>query len=350
MTTGTNSNKPIAKVSFDLPFLLPIKDGQYDLQMPSYTTTLVTQTKEQAHIDPRIGIEQVMNFDLIRDRYGKLRYTSLQVTLPAQPVVEREVRKQIAQKTLQPNDPVLTLHVEVADLLSNYSKAAFEEALAVANYLIAVLREMTGHFYIRPLSTADVYYASLAWFSNDELLGGTEYLGFGRGITIRPPDPSPATEQQLRQRLEVYRPPSLHRQLVMNARDYLDTGNHRMAVIECRTCLEIIVDRVLETHFTSQGSPVEAARKLLEVPNKKEVRTLKDVLEKAWINNKLKKGLKHAIGKGLDEDPDLWEKWLKVKSDREKAVHRAGDIREIDATESIDVLDRIIAFISDASP
>jgi len=350
MATGTNSSKPTVEVSFDLPFRLPIRDGPYYLQMPSYTTTLVTQTKKHAQIDTRIPIEQATNVDLIRDRYGKLRYTSLQVPLPLQPVVERDVRKQIAQKSLQTDDPLLTLQIKVEDLTSNYSKPAFEEALVVANYFITVLREITGHFYIRPLSTADVYHASIVWFSNDQPLCGTEYLAFGKGIAIRPPDPSPATEHQIRQRLEVYSPPSLYRQLTLNALDYLDTANYRMAVIECRTCLEIIVDQILETHFTTHGSPVEVVRRLLKAHNKKVVQTLRDVLEYASMNNKLKQGLKHAIGKGLDEDPDLWEKWLKFKSDREKAVHRAGDIRHTDAAESIDVLDRIIAFISRPSP
>jgi len=70
-----------------------------------------------------------------------------------------------------------------------------------------------------------------------------------------------------------------------------------------------------------------------------------DVLEKASIYNKLTKGLKHVLGKGLDEDVDLWRKWLKAKRNREGAVHKAEDVSEADANNAIDTLSQIFDFI-----
>ena len=154
----------------------------------------------------------------------------------------------------------------------------------------------------------------------------------------------PATNQQFRQRLKVYNLPSLYAELVMNARDYLDLENYRMAVIESRTCIEVIVDQLLEVHFTKQGTNVETACELLNV-NKKGVQAIENVLEKAWINNKLTEGLKKVLGKSLAEDVDLWKRWLRAKSNREKAVHKAVDVSEADAKDAIDTLSQILDFI-----
>jgi predicted transcriptional regulator len=131
----------------------------------------------------------------------------------------------------------------------------------------------------------------------------------------------------------------------MNARDYLDLRNYRMAVIESRTCIEVVIDQILETEFARRGTDIEEVKKILGVNNKKDVQIIEDVLENAWINNKLKKGLKYVLGQGLNEDIDLWQKWLKAKKNREKAVHKAIDISEADAENAVDTLSQIFDFI-----
>lgn len=345
MSKEINSNNLIAKVSFDLPFSLYIKDGSYEIQMPSYVVAIATRRRKQEHIDTRLGIKEATDVELLRDRHGRLYYTSVEVSLPGQIAVEREIRRQIKGKRIKPEEDVVRICIDTADLISSYSEAALKEAIAIANHFVAVYREVTRAFYIRTFSRSEIYRATINWFSGDELLGGVEYGAFGKGVTLNPVGLLEATDQQFRQRLKVYGPTRLYVELYMNAKDYLDLGNYRMAVIESRTCLEVIVDQLLQTYFTEEENDIEAARNLLDV-SKKRVRTIGDVLEQAKINKKLTKGLKKVLGRGLDDNVDLWRRWRKVKENREKAVHRGGDISETDAKESVDVLSEIIGFVS----
>lgn len=333
----------MVKVSFSLPFCLYIENDNYEVQMPSYMATVSTKRKKQEHIDPRLGIEEATT-ELVHDRHGRLRYTSAEITLPGQAVIERETRRQIREGAIQTEGPTIEISVDVDDLVSKYSHAALEEGMAVVNYFITVYRDVTHAFYIRTLSRDEIYRATINWFDESELLGGVEHGSFGKGMTLEPVGLLPETDQKFRQRLKVYSLPSLYAELAMNARDYLELGNYRMAVIESRTCIEVVIDQLLQAHFTEQGTEVETVRKLLEV-RKKGIETIQDVLEGARINCKLTKGLKHVLGKGLDEDVDLWEKWLKAKHNREGAVHKAEDVSEADAKDAIDTLSQIFDFI-----
>jgi len=265
--------------------------------------------------------------------------------LPGQAVIERETRRQIKEGEREAEGSTVEVFLNTNELISEYSQAALEEGMAVANYFIKVYREVTRDFYIKTFSKDEIYRATINWFDGSEFLGGVEHGSFGKGMTLEPVGLLPETDQKFRQRLKVYGPLSLYAELAMNARDYLDLGNYRMAVIESRTCIEVIIDQLLEANFTERGVNVEEARKLLNV-SKKGVQTIADVLEKAWINNRLTKGLKYILGKGLAEDIALWEKWLKAKNDRERAVHEGADISEADAKEAIDTLYQIFNFIT----
>lgn len=331
------------KVSFDLPFCLYIEDGSYEVEMSSYLAMVSTKREKQEHIDPRLGIEEATT-ELKHDRHGRLRYTSAEIILAGQAVIERETKRRIRDGEMQAEGPTIEVFLNTTELISEYSQAALEEGMAVANYFIAVYREVTRDFYIKTFSKNEIYRATINWFDGSEFLGGAEHMSFGKGMTLEPVGLLPETDQKFRQRLKVYGPLSLYAELAMNARDYLDLGNYRMAVIESRTCIEVIIDQFLEANFTERGVDVEEVRKLLKA-GKKGVRTIADVLEKAWINNKLTKGLKYILGKGLDEDIDLWQKWLETKKNREKAVHKAVDVLKADATDATDTLSQIFDFI-----
>lgn len=341
MNEKMDAKSLMVKVSFSLPFCLYIEDDNYDVQMPSYMATVSTKRKKQEHIDPRLGIEEAPT-ELKHDRYGRLRYTSVETTLPGQAVIERETKRRIREGEMQAEGPTIKVSVDNTNLISQYSHAALEEGIAVANYFITVYREVTRAFYIKSFPRDEIYRATINWFDGSESLGGAEHMGFGKGMTL---EPVSATDQRFKQRLKVYSPLSLYAELAMNARDYLDLGNYRMAVIESRTCVEVIIDQLLKAHFTEQGTDVETVRKLLGVWQKKGIKAIEDVLEKAGINNKLTKGLKHVLGKSLDEDVDLWGKWEKAKRNREGAVHKAVDISEVEAKEAVETLYQIFDFI-----
>lgn len=331
------------KVSFDLPFCLYVKDDSYEVQMYSYTATVSTKRKKQKHIDPRLGIEEATT-ELKHDRHGRLRYTGVEVMLPRQAVIERETKRRIREGEMEAEGPTIEVFLDTNQLISEYSQPALEEGMAVANYFIAAYREVTRDFYIKTFSKDEIYRATINWFDGSEFLGGVEHGSFGKGMTLEPVGLLPETDQKFRQRLKVYSLTPLYTEVAMNARDYLDLGNYRMAVIESRTCVEVVIDQLLQAHFTERGTSVEKVKRLLNV-RRKDIQTIEDALEKAWINNKLTKGLKHVLGKSLDENVDLWERWLKAKSNRERAVHRAVDVSEADAKDAIETLSQIFDFI-----
>lgn len=334
----------MAKVSFSLPFCLYIEDDSYEVQMPSYVAMVSTKRKKQEHIDPRWGIEEATT-ELVRDRYGRIRYTSVEITLSGQALIEQETKRRIREGEIQAEGPTIEVTLDTNELISEYSQAALEEGMAVANYFISVYREVTHDFYIKTFSKDAIYRATINWFYENEFLGGTEHGHFGKGMTLEPIGLLPATNLQFRQRLKVYSLTPLYAELAMNARDYLDLENYRMAVIESRTCIEVVIDQLLQAHFIEQGTSVEIVKRLLNV-RRRDVQTIEDALEKAWINNKLTKGLKHVLGKSLDEDVELWEKWQRAKSNRERAVHKAVDVTQADAKDAVDTLSQIFDFIT----
>lgn len=334
----------IVKVSFSLPFCLYIEDDNYEVQMPSYTATLSTKREKQEHIDPRVWIEEATT-ELVRDRYGRLRYTSVEITMPGQAVIEQETKRRIREGKIQAEGPTIEISVDATGLISEYSDAASEESFAIIDYFIKVYRDVTHAFYVRTFPRDEIFRATINWFYGSECLGGVEQGRFGKGITSEPKRLLPETDQKFRQRLKAFSLPSLYAELAMNARDYLDLGNYRMAVIETRTCVEVIIDQLLLEDFVHKGKTVEDAKELLGVSKRTACASLEDVLDEAKINAKLKKGLKQMIGKSLAEDNNLWGKWLKAKHNREKAVHKAEDVSETDAKDAIDTLSQIFDFI-----
>lgn len=107
MTEKMNTKGLNVKVSFDLPFCLYIEDDNYEVQMPSYIATVSTKREKQEHIDPRVGIEEATT-ELMHDRYGRLRYTSIEVMLAGQAVIERETKRRIREGEMQAKGPLLS--------------------------------------------------------------------------------------------------------------------------------------------------------------------------------------------------------------------------------------------------
>jgi len=344
MVEKKNAQGLMVKVSFSLPFCLYIEDDSYEVQMPSYKAIVCTKRKKQERIDPRLFIEEATT-ELSHDRHGRLRYTDLEIRLTGQAVIERETKKRINEGKIQAKGTIINVSLSTDELISEYSQAALEEGMFVANYFITIYREASHNFYIKTFSRDEIYHATINWYSENELLGGTEHMSFGKGMTLEPTGLLPQIDQQFRQRLQVYSLPSLYAELILNASDYLDLGNYRMAVIEARTCIEVIIDQILETVFTQRQIELETVKELLDV-RRKDIQTVEDALEKAWINNKLTKGLGYVLGRSLDTDVELWKKWLKAKSNREKAVHKAIDISEIDAKNAVETLSEIFEFIT----
>jgi hypothetical protein len=345
MESKYKENRNISvKVSFDLPFCLYLSDNKYEVQMPNYKATILTKQKKHEHVDERLFIEET-DLEIGHDRYGRVRYTNAEVTVPGMPVVERDTKERIADKELEaPENGILSLEIDLEDLFKKYSKPALEEALDVINLFLAIYREVTNQFYVRTLSRDDVYKVTIDWYEDNEPLAGTLTVAYGkRGLS---PEPSlnPKVESLLRERLMSSLPPSVIAELAMNARDYLELDNYRMALIESRTCVEVLIDRILSGYFHLKSLSIDDAKNILKVKQDVKCESFSDVLQSARLSTKLKNGLKEATGKSLADDADLWGRWLRLKNNRESAVHSANATSEIDAIDGVNTLMDIIDF------
>lgn len=344
-TEDIQSKNVMAKITFDLPFCLCLKDDRYEAQMPTYKAFVQTYLKKHKHIDERLFIDET-TWEIRNDRYGRIRYTSIEVIIPAQAIIEKDTKKRIKNGELEiPKNGLIRLHIKLEDLGDRYLQPALEEAIDVVNYFIAIYREVTNSFFVKTISRDDIYKAIINWYEDEELLCGDLNVQYGKhGLTLEA-KLKPDIEQKFRDRLKENLQPSIIAELAMNARDYLELDNYRMAVIESRTCIEVLIDRLLLGYFECNNINIEDAKDVLKVRADVVCDSMEDVVQVARINDKLKSGLKEAIGRSLAENNDIWERWLKVKTLREGAVHKGSIVSETDAIEAVNVLMDIIDFI-----
>ncbi|MFC2045202.1 hypothetical protein ACFLUH_00790 [Chloroflexota bacterium] len=345
----TNYKEPTnvtAKVSFDLPFCLYLRDGDYEVQVANYKATVSTKQKKHKHIDERLFIKETTS-EIRHDRYGRIRYTSLEINIPLCAVAERDTKKRIADKELEAQDDGLVhIEIDIEDLCEKYIQPAIEEVLDVINFFLAIYREITSNFWVRTLSRDDISKATIEWYEDNELLCGGLTLSYGKkGISLEP-YVNQTFETQLRERLKLNFKPSIVKELALNARDYLELDNYRMSLIESRTCIEVIIDRLLLGYFQHRKLGVDEIKKVLKVKENVKCKSISDVLQQAYLNTKLKNGLKVVLGHSLAEDRDLWKRWLKLKTNRESAIHSATSIPEIDAIDGVNTLMDIIDFVN----
>ena len=111
----------------------------------------------------------------------------------------------------------------------------------------------------------------------------------------------------------------LHPLLFLNAQNYLEFGDYRMAIIESRTALEVLIDGMLADAFS--GLETGQVREILKLPSALSVSDNKEAIASARINDKLKHGLRKATGASPADKPALWKQWRKAKTLREEAVH-----------------------------
>ena len=136
------------KVTFALPFCLYLEDGLYQIERGGWVASVQLERVAQAHLDPRLGIAEA-NTELIRDRYGRIRFSNVAVELPGKSVVEIGLRHQATAGTLRTEEGVVDVTLSLDNIISDYGNVAFEEALNTVNRLIEVYRHVMDQFQIR---------------------------------------------------------------------------------------------------------------------------------------------------------------------------------------------------------
>lgn len=335
------------RVTFDLPFSLYLGDGVYKVVRSGYVASVQIEQIAQAHIDPRLGISEA-NTEYTRDRYGRLRYSKLTVELPAQVVITRETRRQVDDGELEAGEEVVRLNFTTDELVSRYGRAALLEAVDVGNRLIDVYRHVTDEFHIRRVPFEEIFQAEIQWCYADEILGGTHYVAFGQGMTLRVVGLSDEVLNELHSWLNSEKTVPIFFDLYRDAKDGLDRSEYRRAIIDARTALEVLLDEVLLGYFFSKNTTIECACRILDIPPKG-VESLETAVDRARINRKLGHAMKIVLNLDLhDGNPELWQKWLRAKELREKGIHRGRGTNRSEAVDAVNSMGKLIDSIRQA--
>ena len=329
------------QVTFDVPFCLYLEDGAYQVERGGWAASVQLERVAHAHLDRRLGIAET-GAELVRDRYGRIRFSNVVVELPGKPVVEIGVRRQAAAGKLDTQEGVAHVTLTVDELISDYGDVAFYEALDAVNRLVEVYRCTTGQYQVHRIPSEEVFKADIQWLQAGELLGGTWRLGFGQGMTLEPRGFGAETMERLHSWLNSTQPIPVTIELLQAARDRLDRSEHRLAVIDARTALEVLVDEVLLGYFSGSGISLEEASRILN-PQFTGAQTLEDALQHSGINRKLGHALKQALNLDLHNgSPELWQKWRRAKELREAGTHRGEPVDPCEANEAVDTIGEII--------
>ena len=318
-----------ADIHIKLPVHQLVDHGRtFVVKVSGYDCLLNLQESPQPFF-PVPGVQEIANVELKYDRHGLTRAMDALIRLPG-PLL-----------AIQPDE----IRVEGIGK-SDRGPDVLDVALVVINKFIDAYRFLSGEFHIRRLAQSDLigmWNVAVDWFRDSHYVVSSVSALLGPGMTLaRNPAPD-AFQTELQQWLFESQIP-LHGLLFLNARAHLESGDYRMAVIDSRSSLEVLVDDLLNQAFA--GAPTDRVRETLNVKGRSEGFGLQQVIRSAKINDKLKHGLRSAVGKSPADNSRLWRRWLAVKRVREETVHYGQDVNRRQATDHIAVVEEIRTLLS----
>lgn len=322
------SERVSAEVQLILPFEVLVDRRVFTVTFPDWNAAIWLERRkvEGARSKYRIDADGI---ELARDRWGFLRYSKATVRLPAV--------SEFGSNSV----------VSLADNQGmSHSARIVRRALTVVNRFIQVHRALSGEYHLRSLRESDLfgpYVASVDWYLDNAYRVSVTPVFFGAGLTGERLDPPEAFHVSLGERLTGGPDVPLHVDLQVTARDYLDQGELRFAVVDSRTALEVFVDRCLAEEMQARGVSVSQAKGVLGIDLRVKASSIEQVLSSARLGDKLKVGFRWAFGSSPADDSGLWRRWLRAKQVREEVVHYGGSPTLEQATNHLEVVDQIIA-------
>ena len=318
-----------AEVQIKLPIHLLVDQARtFVIRISNHDCLLKFQESPQPFFQGP-GFEEMTNMELKYDRHGLIRALDAKIRLPG-PLLD-----------IQP-EQISAEGIESSDHGSN----VLDNALAVINEFIDAYRFLSGEFHVRRLSQSDlvgVWTVQVDWFKDSRYVVSSAVGQFGPGMTLAR---NPAPEEFQTELQEMLHRPQipLHGLLLLNAKAFMEFGEYRMAVIDSRASLEVLVDGVLNQAFICKS--VAQVREILKVTRGTGLPSIQAVIGSARINDKLKHGLRNAVGESPADHTRLWRRWLNVKRIREQAVHYGQAVDKRQSEDHIAVVEDIGALLS----
>jgi hypothetical protein len=312
-----------AEVTLRLPYHILVDGRWFRVRMPKYDSQVRFEAQRAQGLT-NVGLESAQGVELERDRRGLLRRSSAIVRLPGAAAFGAGAQ-------------VLPGEAEI-----------IAAALEIVNRFVDTFRALSGEFHLRRLSQTDLLgmaSASVDWYRGGSYVRSGAVMSFPGGLILERVPPADEFHRELQQRLETLSGAPLHAELLMNAKDYLDVGDLRMAVVEARTAVEVFVDNLLDAQFEQQNTDLATVCSTLRLRSEAaaRVKSSREAIAEATINNKLKYGLRRALGRSPADDTTLWKKWLAAKRLRENVVHYGQPVANADAEAHVEVAEKIIS-------
>lgn len=235
-------------VWFELPFCLYLPYGHYEVRMADLNEgkpALIQLDKKTRARRARFPMIAPGQGEMWRDRRGRFRYSSAMVYMPYSDAAGPDLDRMM-------------------DFMPEQRYLFY--ALEYVNRLLRVYRLVTGDYYIPLLATEDIGHylgIGIADTQREPVQGKWMPKGVGEPEVNLLPDKRPEEVSKIKEMLRTEAPISDEEELLMSARDLLDTGSPRLAVVEAQTAFEVVVSRSVARYYRQRGySNEEIAKKL----------------------------------------------------------------------------------------
>jgi len=221
-----------------LPFCLYLSYGHYEVRMANLNEgrpALIQLDKKTRAREARFAMLPPGKGEMWRDRRGTFRYSTAIVYMPYSDAASADVEKMM---DFMPTQTYLSYAIEYV------------------NRLLRVYRLVTGDYYIPTLAMEDIWYyfgIGIADTGRKPVQMRWTPMGAGEPEVNLLPDKPLEKVSEIKEMLRTEVPIPDEEELLMSARDSLDTGSPRLAVVEAQTAFEATVKRLVARYYRDQG-------------------------------------------------------------------------------------------------
>jgi hypothetical protein len=236
-------------VWFELPFCLYLPHGHYEVRMAQLNEgrpALIQLDKKTRPREARFAMLPPGEGEMWRDRRGTFRYSSAIIYMPYSDAASPDLEKMM---DFMPTQTYLSYAIEYM------------------NRLLRVYRLVTGDYYIPALAIEDIWHyfgVGIADAGSQPVQMRYMPMGVGEPEVNLLPDKRPDEVGEIKEMLRTEAPIPDEEELLMSARDFLDTGSPRLAVVEVETAFEVVVDRFVARYYRELGCSNEKIAKILK--------------------------------------------------------------------------------------
>lgn len=228
----------VVGVWYLLPFCLYLPNDHYEVRMPALNEgrpALIQLDKRSRTPEARFALLPPGRGEMWRDRWGRYRYSTAVVYMPYSDAADGDLKK----------------------MLEFFPEGAYlSYALDYVNRLLRVYRFVTADYYIPTLAMEDVdLYFGVAIADTGATRLRAVWTPKGRGepgVNLLP-DKTAEQVGEIKEMLRTGGPVPAAEELLMSARDLLDTASARLAVLEAQTAFELVVNRLVAQHYRDDG-------------------------------------------------------------------------------------------------